>query len=184
MAGHVSNLERTEQFNQALLNTRKNRPKLMPAHKRSTIEERVRWGDVDAARIIFYGAYIHFFEYAETELFREVGLHYGVMFDELKIWLPACASRVRLSSRGAAGRHFRSQCLVARRETSRWLNFEVRRKGEDELVATAHFKAGRQSTRRRSENCSDSDYHARRAPYTATKNPNDCYFQQPFARWP
>ncbi len=25
---------------------------------------------------------------AETELFREVGLQYGVMFDELKIWLP------------------------------------------------------------------------------------------------
>jgi YbgC/YbaW family acyl-CoA thioester hydrolase len=38
--------------------------------------------------IIFYGAYIHFFEYAETELFRAVGLHYGVMFDELNIWLP------------------------------------------------------------------------------------------------
>ena len=35
-----------------------------------TIEERVRWGDVDAARIIFYGAYIRFFEFAETELFR------------------------------------------------------------------------------------------------------------------
>src|SRR5919108_47880 len=60
----------------------------MPAHKKFTIEERVRWGDVDAARIIFYGAYIHFFEFAETELFREVGLAYGTMFDELKIWLP------------------------------------------------------------------------------------------------
>ena len=53
-----------------------------------TIDERVRWGDVDAARIIFYGAYIRFFEIAETELFRAVGLPYGVMFDELDIWLP------------------------------------------------------------------------------------------------
>ena len=60
----------------------------MSSHRKFTIEERVRWGDVDAARIIFYGAYIRFFEYAETELFREVGLQYGVMFDELKIWLP------------------------------------------------------------------------------------------------
>ena len=60
----------------------------MPAHKKFTIEERVRWGDVDAARIIFYGAYIRFFEIAETELFRSVGLHYGTMFDEMKIWLP------------------------------------------------------------------------------------------------
>ena len=51
----------------------------MQSHKKFTIEERVRWGDVDAARIIFYGAYIHFFEFAETELFREVGLAYGEM---------------------------------------------------------------------------------------------------------
>src|SRR4051812_12566023 len=53
-----------------------------------TIEERVRWGDVDAARIIFYGAYIRFFEIAETELFRAAGLPYGVMFDQLDFWLP------------------------------------------------------------------------------------------------
>jgi acyl-CoA thioesterase FadM len=44
--------------------------------KKFTIEERVRWGDVDAARIIFYGAYIRFFEFAETELFRSVGLSF------------------------------------------------------------------------------------------------------------
>ena len=56
--------------------------------RKYSIEERVRWGDVDAARIIFYGAYIRFFEFAETELFRAVGLPYGVMFDELDIWLP------------------------------------------------------------------------------------------------
>ena len=49
----------------------------MSNHKTFTIEERVRWGDVDAARIIFYGAYIRFFEIAETELFRAVGLPYG-----------------------------------------------------------------------------------------------------------
>src|SRR6266576_5041997 len=60
----------------------------MPGFKKFTINERVRWGDVDAAGIIFYGAYIHFFEFAETELFRAVGLPYGVMFDELDIWLP------------------------------------------------------------------------------------------------
>src|SRR5437667_11905445 len=53
-----------------------------------TIEERVRWGDVDAAGIIFYGSYIRFFEIAETELFRAAGLPCGVVFDELNIWLP------------------------------------------------------------------------------------------------
>src|SRR5438876_4249535 len=60
----------------------------MDQFRKFTIEERVRWGDVDAARIIFYGAYIRFFEIAETELFRAVGMPYGKVFDELDIWLP------------------------------------------------------------------------------------------------
>ena len=105
-----------------------------------TIEERVRWGDVDAARIIFYGAYIHFFEYAETELFREVGLPYGVMFDELGIWLP----RVHLECdfhRAARLDDLLEVAVYVGRfgNKSMQLNFEVRRKGEEELVATAMF---------------------------------------------
>src|SRR5438045_1144595 len=60
----------------------------MTESKTFSIEERVLWGDVDAARIIFYGSYIRFFEIAETELFRAAGLSYGKVFDELDIWLP------------------------------------------------------------------------------------------------
>ncbi len=60
----------------------------MTDFRKFTVEERVRWGDVDAARIIFYGSYIRFFEIAETELFRAAGLPYGKVFDELNIWLP------------------------------------------------------------------------------------------------
>jgi YbgC/YbaW family acyl-CoA thioester hydrolase len=107
---------------------------------RFTIEERVRWGDVDAARIIFYGAYIRFFEIAETELFRAVGLPYSVIFDEIDLWLP----RVHLE----CDFHRAAQlddllevavCVGRIGNKSIRLNFEVRRKGEDELVATAHF---------------------------------------------
>ena len=110
-----------------------------------TIEERVRWGDVDAAGIIFYGSYIRFFEIAETELFRAAGLPYGVVFDELNIWLP----RVHLECD-----FHRAAQLDDLLEVSVWvgkigttslrLNFEVRRKTEDgtiekDLMATAHF---------------------------------------------
>ena len=45
------------------------------------IEEYVRWSDVDAAGIIFYGSYVRFIELAETELFRAAGLPYGEVFD-------------------------------------------------------------------------------------------------------
>lgn len=57
------------------------------------IHEYVRWSDVDNAGIIFYGAYVRFFEIAETELFRTAGVPYGQVFDRFGIWLP----RVHLS---------------------------------------------------------------------------------------
>ena len=105
-----------------------------------TIEDRVRWGDVDAARIIFYGAYIRFFEIAETELFRAVGLSYGVMFDELDIWLP----RVHLECDFHRVAQLDDLLELAVYvgpfgNKSMRLNFEVRRKGEIELIADAHF---------------------------------------------
>lgn len=115
----------------------------MTSHKKFTIEERVRWGDVDAARIIFYGAYIHFFEFAETELFREVGLAYGQMFDELKIWLPRVHLECDFRRVARLDDLLEVSVYVGRFGTkSMKLNFEVRRKektGEKELIATAHF---------------------------------------------
>jgi YbgC/YbaW family acyl-CoA thioester hydrolase len=59
-----------------------------------TIDERVRWSAVDKAGIIFYGAYVRFFELAEMELFRAAGVPYSEVFDRFGIWLP----RVHLQS--------------------------------------------------------------------------------------
>ena len=112
----------------------------MPDYKKFSIEERVRWGDVDAARIIFYGAYIHFFEYAETELFRAVGLHYGVMFDELGIWLPRVHLECDFHRIAQLDDVLEVSVWVGRFGTkSMRLNFEVRRKVSEGLIATAHF---------------------------------------------
>jgi YbgC/YbaW family acyl-CoA thioester hydrolase len=52
------------------------------------VADHVRWSDVDAAAILCYGAYVRFFEIAETELFRAAGLPYGKVFEELGFWLP------------------------------------------------------------------------------------------------
>jgi acyl-CoA thioester hydrolase len=104
------------------------------------IEERVRWGDVDAARIIFYGAYIRFFEFAETELFRAVGLPYGVMFDELDVWLPRAHLECDFRRAAQLDDLLEVSVHVGRVGTkSLRLNFEVRRNGADELIAEAHF---------------------------------------------
>ena len=112
----------------------------MSRNRKFTIKERVRWGDVDAARIIFYGAYIRFFEYAETELFREVGLQYGVMFDDLKIWLPRVHLECDFRRAARLDDLLEVAVFVGRFGTkSMRLNFEVRRNGEEDLIATAHF---------------------------------------------
>ena len=66
------------------------------------IEEYVRWSDVDYAGIIFYGAYVRFFEIAETELFRACELPYRAMFDRFNIYLPRCRKSV-VPEKPAAG---------------------------------------------------------------------------------
>ena len=105
-----------------------------------SIKERVRWGDVDAARIIFYGAYIRFFEFAETELFRAVGLPYGVMFDELDIWLPRAHLECDFRRAAQLDDLLEVSVFVGRvGHKSLRLDFEVRRNNEDELIALAHF---------------------------------------------
>ncbi len=112
----------------------------MPEPKKYTIEERVRWGDVDAAGIIFYGAYIRFFEFAETELFRAVGLPYSVMFDELDVWLPRVHLECDFHHAARLDDLLEVSVYVGRfGNKSMHLNFEVRRKGEELLIADAHF---------------------------------------------
>jgi acyl-CoA thioester hydrolase len=100
----------------------------------------VRWGDVDAARIIFYGAYIRFFEIAETELFRAIGMPYGVVFDELNVWLPRVHLECDFHRVARMDDLLEVSVFVGRfGNRSMRLNFEVRRKGSEELVASAHF---------------------------------------------
>ena len=52
------------------------------------VSEYVRWGDIDLAGIICYGAYLRVCELAETEIFRAAGLPFSEMFDRYDIWLP------------------------------------------------------------------------------------------------
>ena len=112
----------------------------MNQFQKFTIEERVLWGDVDAARIIFYGSYIRFFEIAETELFRAVGLPYSVMFDELDVWLPRVHLECDFHHAAQLDDLLEVSVFVGRfGNKSMRLDFEVRRKGDSLVIADAHF---------------------------------------------
>lgn len=135
-----------------------------------TIDERVRWGDVDAARIIFYGAYIRFFEIAETELFRTVGLHYATMFDEMKIWLPRVHLECDFRRVARLDDLLEVSVYVGKfgRKSMR-LDFEVRRKGTEDLVATAHFVLAAVNQETFETVLIPSELREKLAPYTANE---------------
>jgi acyl-CoA thioester hydrolase len=54
--------------------------------KRFAIQDRVRWSDVDRAGIIYFGSYVRFFEIAETEMYRAMGLPYSEAFEVLDVY--------------------------------------------------------------------------------------------------
>ena len=90
------------------------------------IEEYVRWSDVDYAGIIFYGAYVRFFEIAETELFRACGLAYKDMFDRFSVFLPRKAVHAEFFKPARLDDRLRVATYVARvGTTSMTLNFDV-----------------------------------------------------------
>src|SRR5438552_9184469 len=113
----------------------------MMAGVRYSIEEYVRWEDIDAAGIINYQAYLRFFGLAEVELFRSCGLTYHHLFEEIGIWLPRVHVEcdffdpVRLDELLVVEAYFGKIG-----ETSIHLNFEVKRSGApDRVVASGKY---------------------------------------------
>jgi YbgC/YbaW family acyl-CoA thioester hydrolase len=104
-----------------------------------TIDEYVRWSDVDHAGIIFYGAYVRFFEIAETEMFRSVGLPYGELFDRLDIWLPRAHLDCDFTYPARLDDQLRVSAFIPRfGMSSITLQFDVVHLGAGRLVASGH----------------------------------------------
>jgi acyl-CoA thioester hydrolase len=107
--------------------------------KRFTIEEHVRWSDIDRAGIIYYGQFLRFFEIAETELFRAVGLPYSEVFDRFDIWLPRVQIHFDFRKPLVLDDPIEVSAYVGRfGNKSLTLRFEVNKKGEPDLVADGH----------------------------------------------
>lgn len=107
--------------------------------KRFTIVEHVRWSDIDRAGIIYYGQFLRFFEIAETELFREVGLRYSEVFDRFDIWLPRVQIHFDFRKPLMLDDLIEVSAYVGRfGNKSFTLRFEVNKKGEADLVAEGH----------------------------------------------
>ena len=104
--------------------------------KRFTIEEHVRWSDTDRAGIIYYGQFLRFFEIAETELFRYVGLPYSEVFERFDIWLPRVQIHFDFRKPLVLDDLIEVSAYVGRfGNKSLTLRFEVKKKAERDLVA-------------------------------------------------
>jgi len=108
---------------------------------RYSIEEYVRWEDIDAAGIINYQAYLRFFALAEAELLRSAGLNYRFLFEALGIWLPRVRVECNFFQPVKLDELLVVEAYFSRiGRTSIHLDFEVRRKEKpEELVATGLY---------------------------------------------
>ena len=104
-----------------------------------TVDEYVRWSDVDKAGIIFYGAYVRFFEIAETELFRSAGVPYSEVFDRFNIWLPRANLTCDFSYPARLDDRLRVAAYFTRFGTSSiGINFDVIHLDAARMAAAAH----------------------------------------------
>jgi acyl-CoA thioester hydrolase len=107
---------------------------------RFSVQEYVRWEDIDAAGIINYQAYLRFFGLAEVELFRSCDLSYKRLFDELGLWLPRVHVECDFKRPVTLDELLVVDAYFSRIGTSSiHLNFEVHRKGAPQLVATGKY---------------------------------------------
>src|SRR5262249_42856156 len=106
--------------------------------RRFRVRDYVRWGDVDQAGIIFYGAYVRFFEIAEAELFRAAGFPYSQLFDRFDLWLPRVQIHFEFHKPALLDDLLEVEVWIGSiGRTSIRLDFEVRR-GPAEITADGH----------------------------------------------
>jgi YbgC/YbaW family acyl-CoA thioester hydrolase len=112
----------------------------MPTSKSPfVISEYVRWGDIDLAGIICYGAYIRFYELAETEIFRAAGLPFREMFERYDIWLPRKVMHTEFHSPALLDERLAVLTYFSRvGDTSLTINFDVMDADRGVLHATAY----------------------------------------------
>jgi len=112
--------------------------KLLQTPQRFRVREYVRWGDIDQAGIICYGAYVRFFEIAETEFFRAVGFPYSKLFTRFDFWLPRVQLHFEFRRPALLDDLLEVEIWVGRiGKTSLRLEFCVR-KVEGEITAEGH----------------------------------------------
>ena len=121
--------------------SRQNDPDDPPsAPGRFRVREFVRWSDIDLAGIICYGAYVRFFEIAESELFRSIGFPFSVLFERFDFWLPRAALHFEFRSPALLDDRLDVEMWVSKIGTSSLrLQFEVHKDGPERALTAEGY---------------------------------------------
>ncbi|HKI01378.1 MAG TPA: thioesterase family protein [Thermoanaerobaculia bacterium] len=107
---------------------------------RYRVGEFVRWSDIDLAGIICYGAYVRFFEIAESELFRSIGFPFSQLFERFDFWLPRAALHFEFRSPALLDDRLDVEMWVSQvGNSSLRLQFEVRKQGPERVMTAEGY---------------------------------------------
>jgi acyl-CoA thioester hydrolase len=107
---------------------------------RFRVSEFVRWSDIDLAGILCYGAYVRFFEIAESELFRAIGFPFSKLFEQFDFWLPRAQLHFEFRKPALLDDHLDVEMWVAEVGTSSLrLEFEVRKNNPERDVTAEGY---------------------------------------------
>ena len=100
----------------------------------------VRWSDIDAAGIVCYGRYLRFFEGAEEELFRSIGLPSEVLAAGHGVWLVRRSITAEFTHPVGLGEELETTAVVtAVGSTSVHLSFTVCSAGRNVAAGEYHL---------------------------------------------
>lgn len=102
------------------------------------IQQRVRWSDCDPLGIIWYGAYLKYFEAGEHEMMRAAGLPFETLRLERQVQIPRKAFQVEFHSPAQMDELLDIDVGIAKiGQTSITFRFEAYKAGERILRASA-----------------------------------------------
>jgi len=107
---------------------------------RFRVSEFVRWSDIDLAGIICYGAYVRFFEIAESELFRAIGFPFSELFERFDFWLPRAQLHFEFRKPALLDDHLDVEMWIGKvGNSSLRLEFEVRKNNPERDVTAEGY---------------------------------------------
>ena len=101
-------------------------------------EIRVRYADTDQMRFVYYGKFFEYFEQGRSDLLRNIGLPYSHV-EEMGLFLPVIEAHAEYKRPARYDDLIELVTFLRERPVARVrLDYEVRREGDSEPIATGY----------------------------------------------